>query len=163
MKEGTVLPAYEMIFVLRKGNKVKFNKEVVREPYESKTIEAYLRDQRYKNQEARLKHLMTGKFATNLLKVRSLKGSSKEKCGHPSQKPLDLISKLILCSTDPGDWVLDPFLGSGTTAVAAQNLGRQWLGIESNPFYVKIAEKRLAQSKTLFDDKEVSVPLEPKS
>jgi site-specific DNA-methyltransferase (adenine-specific) len=48
--------------------------------------------------------------------------------------------------------VLDPFLGSGTTAVAAQNLGRQWVGIESNKFYVKIAEQRLAELKTMFDE-----------
>ncbi|MGQ9706379.1 MAG: DNA-methyltransferase [bacterium] len=80
----------------------------------------------------------------------SLKGSGNEKCGHPSQKPIELIDKLILCSTQPGDLVLDPFIGSGTTAVSAQNFGRKWLGIEINEKYVKIAEKRLEKCISIF-------------
>jgi site-specific DNA-methyltransferase (adenine-specific) len=132
-----------MILVLRKGGKVKFNKGAVRESYSSEKIQSYLRDKRYKDRDARLRHLLAGKYATNLLRVPSLKGSSKEKCGHPSQKPIELISKLIACSTDAGDVVLDPFLGSGTTAVVAQVLGRRWLGIENNPLYVELAQQRI--------------------
>jgi DNA modification methylase len=79
-----------------------------------------------------------------------LKGISKEKCGHPSQKPIDLIEKLVACSTDEGDLVLDPFLGSGTTAAAAQRLGRHWIGIEKDKTYVQIAQKRLASDPDLF-------------
>jgi DNA modification methylase len=145
-RRDSFTPAYEMILVLRKGDKPKFNKGAVREPYSNETIQAYLRDKRYKDRDARMKHLLAGKYATNLLRVPSLKGTSKEKCGHPSQKPVDLIAKLIACSTDPGDLVLDPFLGSGTTAVVAQSLGRQWLGIEVNPLYVQLAEQRLASA-----------------
>jgi site-specific DNA-methyltransferase (adenine-specific) len=100
--------------------------------------------------DARRAHLEAGKFATNILRVPSLKGNSKEKCGHPSQKPLDLIEKLIACSTDVGDLVIDPFLGSGTTAAAAQKLQRQWLGIEKDPTYIQIAQKRLATDLDLF-------------
>jgi len=136
-------PAYEMILVLRKGQTAKFKKDAVRIPYDDKTIEKYLKDKRYKDKQARLEHLSKGKYATNILSVASLKGSSGEKCGHPSQKPLGLISKLILCSTDPGDLVLDPFLGSGTTAVAAETHGRKWVGIELNANYCSICEKRL--------------------
>ena len=119
-RRDSFTPAYEMILVLRKGDKVKFNKDAVRVPYDAKTIEMYLRDKRYKDKEARLEHLSKGKYATNILSVPSLKGSSREKCGHPSQKPVELITKLILCSSDKDDIVLDPFLGSGTTAVAAE-------------------------------------------
>lgn len=143
-RRDSFTPQYEMILVLRKGGGVKFNKEAVRIPYDPETIELYLRDKRYQDREARLEHLQKGKFATNILRVPSLKGSSNEKCGHPSQKPLDLITKLILCSTDEGDTVLDPFLGSGTTAVAAEKLGRRWIGIESNPGYLAIASDRLS-------------------
>lgn len=142
-RRDSFTPAYEMILVLRKGDKVKFNKGAVREPYSSETIQTYLRDKRYKDREARMKHLLAGKFATNLLRVPSLKGSSKEKCGHPSQKPIDLITKLISCATDPGDLVLDPFLGSGTTAAVAEALGRRWLGIEINPIFVELARQRI--------------------
>jgi site-specific DNA-methyltransferase (adenine-specific) len=97
--------------------------------------------------DARRAHLDAGKFATNILRVPSLKGNSKEKCGHPSQKPIDLIEKLIACSTDAGDLVLDPFLGSGTTAAAAHRLGRKWLGIEKDSNYIKIAKSRLKAAK----------------
>lgn len=154
-RRDSFTPAYEMILVLRKGPAPKFNKDAVREPYSAEKIQTYLRDKRYKDPEARLEHLQAGKFATNLLRVTSLKGISKEKCGHPSQKPVELISKLVAAGSDPGDLVLDPFLGSGTTAVAAQALKRRWLGIEINPDYVEMANKRLAETAadraTLFD------------
>lgn len=148
-RRDSVTPCYEMVLVLRKGEKPKFNKDAVREPYTSEKIQTYLRDKRYKDRDARMKHLLAGKFATNLLRVPSLKGSSKEKCGHPSQKPLEIISKLVACASDPGDLVLDPFLGSGTTAVVAQNLGRRWIGIESNPMFVELARQRIEAAQEL--------------
>jgi site-specific DNA-methyltransferase (adenine-specific) len=142
-RRDSFTPQYEMVLVLRKGEKAKFNKDAVRIPYDEATIATYLRDKRYKDMGARKAHLNKGKYATNIFRVPSLKGNSKEKCGHPSQKPLDLIEKLVLCSTDAGDLVLDPFLGSGTTAAAAQKLKRRWLGIEKNSNYIRIAQKRL--------------------
>ena len=78
-----------------------------------------------------------------------MKGISKEKCGHPSQKPLDLILKLVACSTDEGDLVIDPFLGSGTTAAAAKRLRRKWIGIEKDSNYIQIARNRLDSSEEL--------------
>ena len=143
-RRDSFTPQYEMILVLRKSDEVKFNKDAVRIPYDAKTIDTYLRDKRYKDMAARSEHLQKGKFATNILRVPSLKGASKEKCGHPSQKPLELIEKLIACSTDEGDTVLDPFLGSGTTAVAAESMNRRWIGIEREPAYVEFAQSRLA-------------------
>ncbi len=155
-RRDSFTPAYEMILVLRKSDKVKFIKEAVREPYEAETIQQYLKDKRYKDKEKRLKHLMEGKFATNIFRVPSLKGSSKEKCGHPSQKPEKLIERLILCSTDKGDGIMDPFIGSGTTAVVAEKLERKWTGIEINPMYVKMAESRLRELRgELFEDYKV--------
>ncbi|HCN30585.1 MAG TPA: hypothetical protein DIT64_17985 [Verrucomicrobiales bacterium] len=142
-RRDSFTPQYEMILVLRKGDEVKFNKDAVRIPYDEKTIAQYLKDTRYKNMDARKAHLEKGKFATNILRVPSLKGTSKEKCGHPSQKPLDLIEKLVLCSTDEGDLVLDPFFGSGTTAAAALRLKRKWIGIERDETYVQLARRRL--------------------
>lgn len=142
-RRDSFTPQYEMILVLRKSADVKFNKDAVRIPYDAATIETYLKDKRYKDMDARRAHLDKGKFATNILRVPSLKGISKEKCGHPSQKPLGLIDKLIACSTDAGDLVVDPFLGSGTTAAAAQRLQRKWLGIEKDSNYIEIAQRRL--------------------
>ncbi len=69
--------------------------------------------------------------------------SMPENTDHPTQKPEKLIAKLILASSQPGDFVFDPFLGSGTTAVVAAKLGRQFSGIEQNPEYCCWALARL--------------------
>ena len=62
---------------------------------------------------------------------------------HPCQLPIPILERIVLMSTDPGDIVLDPFLGTGTTAVAAKTLGRHFVGIEIDPEYVKIANDKL--------------------
>lgn len=65
---------------------------------------------------------------------------------HPTQKPLRLMTQLIELFTDPGDVILDPFMGSGTTLVAAKMLGRRAIGIEMNADYCETAIQRLQQS-----------------
>ena len=74
--------------------------------------------------------------------------SMAENTAHPTQKPEKLLAKLILASSDPGDTVLDPFLGSGSTSVTAKKLGRRWIGIEQNPRYCVWAERRLELAET---------------
>ncbi len=69
--------------------------------------------------------------------------SMPENTDHPTQKPEKLIAKIILASSQPGDIVFDPFLGSGTTSVVAKKLGRRYIGIEMDEEYACIAEKRL--------------------
>jgi site-specific DNA-methyltransferase (adenine-specific) len=69
--------------------------------------------------------------------------SMPENTDHPTQKSEKLIAKLILASTNPGDVVLDPFLGSGTTSVVAKKLGRSYVGIELDEEYSLLAERRL--------------------
>lgn len=69
--------------------------------------------------------------------------SMAENTNHPTQKSEKLLAKLILASTNPGDFVLDPFLGSGTTSVVAKKLGRRYLGIELDEEYSLLAERRL--------------------
>lgn len=69
--------------------------------------------------------------------------SMPENTDHPTQKPEKLIAKLILASSRPGDLILDPFLGSGTTSVVAKKLGRRFIGIEREESYGLLAEKRL--------------------
>ena len=62
---------------------------------------------------------------------------------HPSQKPEEMLKRIILASSKKGDLVLDPFLGSGTTALVAKKLGRNWIGIENNQSYVIAAKERI--------------------
>ena len=70
--------------------------------------------------------------------------SMPENTDHPTQKPEKLIAKLVLASSQPGDMVFDPFLGSGTTSVVAKKLSRCYVGIEMDEEFACIAEKRLA-------------------
>jgi len=68
-----------------------------------------------------------------------------KKQGHLTPKPLDLMKNIIIHSSNEGDTVLDPFMGSGTTAVACKQLGRNFIGFEINSVYVEIAKERLSQ------------------
>jgi len=74
--------------------------------------------------------------------------SMPENTDHPTQKPEKLLAKLILASTNPGDVVFDPFLGSGTTSVVAKKLKRRYFGVEINEEYCCLAEKRLENAET---------------
>ena len=69
--------------------------------------------------------------------------SEKWAGSHPTQKPIELVRRVILACTDEGDTVLDPFLGSGTTSVAAKMLNRNSIGIEKEKKYLSIIKKRL--------------------
>lgn len=74
---------------------------------------------------------------------------SKEKIEHPTQKPIELLERIIKISSNENDLILDPFLGSGTTAVACKHLKRNYIGIEINPKYCEIAKQRLRQEVLL--------------
>ena len=67
----------------------------------------------------------------------------EKSCGkHPTQKPLALLSRIIMASTQPSEWVLDPFCGSSTTGIAANLLGRRYLGIEQEGEFIAMSQKR---------------------
>lgn len=68
---------------------------------------------------------------------------------HPTQKPLALMSRIVALFTEPEAVIVDPFMGSGTTAAAARNLGRHYIGGDLSPEYVAIAQRRLAQPYTI--------------
>ena len=74
--------------------------------------------------------------------------SMPENTAHPTQKSEKLFAKIILASSNPGDVVFDPFLGSGTSSVVAKKLGRRYIGIEANAQYCVWAEKRLEMAES---------------
>lgn len=76
---------------------------------------------------------------------------------HPTEKPVSLMTELVLLYTQPGDLVLDPFMGSGTTGVACMKTGRRFVGIEKDPAYFEIADQRLRKAMAQ-PDLFVSVP-----
>ena len=84
-----------------------------------------------------------GKQLRNMWSIPYTPGSEKLQGTHPTQKPLSLLTRMIKIWTNPEDTVLDCFLGTGTTAVAAEMLGRKWVGTEKDEQYAAITRKRL--------------------
>jgi modification methylase len=80
-----------------------------------------------------------------------LKNDDGEK-GHTTQKPEALLYRVLMSCTQPGDLVLDPFFGSGTTGAVAKKLGRDWIGLEREDDYIKLATKRIAAVKPIEED-----------
>jgi modification methylase len=90
-----------------------------------------------------------------------LKDESGEKA-HSTQKPEALLHRVILSSTNPGDLVLDPFFGSGTTGAVAKRLGRRFIGLERDPNYIRVARRRI-DAVVPADDDAIAVTRSKKS
>ncbi|MEW5988682.1 MAG: site-specific DNA-methyltransferase [Chloroflexota bacterium] len=88
--------------------------------------------------------------------------SNPERENHPTQKPEALIERIIRASSNPGDVVLDPFVGSGTTCRVAKALHREWIGIDINPEYIARSQRRLDSSPVQLDSFDPRVQRVPK-
>lgn len=78
--------------------------------------------------------------------IRPINSQAQERLGYPTQKPVALLERILSASSNPGDVVLDPFCGCGTTVHAAQKLGRSWIGIDVTHLAVGLIEKRLREA-----------------
>lgn len=120
---------YEYIFFFSKNkNNYTFNLDDVKVPALN------YRPDRYKSQL---------KNPTDVWKISLVSGNSPERTEHPAQYPEELIERIVKVATNEGDVVLDPFMGSGTTAVVAKKLNRNFVGYEIEPDYINIALTRL--------------------
>jgi site-specific DNA-methyltransferase (adenine-specific) len=90
----------------------------------------------------------TDEFLDATLDVWEIPSESARKVGHPAPFPVALPQRLIELFTYKGDLVLDPFMGSGSTAVAAMRSGRHFVGFDTDPSYVELARARLTQEAT---------------
>ncbi|MGH2497448.1 MAG: DNA methyltransferase [Ktedonobacteraceae bacterium] len=90
--------------------------------------------------------------------IPPLSAQSREKLGYPTQKPLALLERIIQASSNPGDVILDPFCGCGTAIVAAQKLGRKWIGIDITHLSIALQKYRLQE---MFPDGKFKVVGEP--
>ena len=89
-----------------------------------------------------MKAINDGKQMTDVWRLPAI-GRWEKSCGkHPTQKPLALLTRIILASTDDNDWILDPFAGSSTTGIAANLCGRRFLGLEKEKEYVVLGKNR---------------------
>lgn len=89
-----------------------------------------------------MKQLNAGKQMTDVWQLPAIGRWEKAQGKHPTQKPLPLLSRIILASTRPGAWIMDPFSGSGTTGIAASLCGRRFLGLEREENYLELSRAR---------------------
>lgn len=94
--------------------------------------------------------------------VDRINQTAKERMGYPTQKPLALLERIIAASSDPGDLVFDPFRGCGTATVAAEKLGRRWIGIDITFIAIDLIITRLASDFALVRGKDYLVKGDPK-
>lgn len=141
-------PRHEDILYFVKGEDYTFNLNAVRIP------------QKY----YRKRNNMTGANPGDVWTFSHVHYCSRERLPHPTQKPEALLHRIIAASSNEGDLVLDPFVGSGTTCKVANDLGRQWIGIEIEPQFVEMARRRIANSqlsliRDSFDERESREPI----
>ena len=94
---------------------------------------------------------MRGANPGNVWEFSHMHYCNRNRKQHPTQKPEGLFERMILASSDPGDIVLDPFVGSGTALRVCQQTGRNGIGIDCNPEYIEMTKARLAEEFTGFD------------
>ncbi len=145
--------SHESVLHLRKGRGFTFNTDAVRVPYNAHTVRYPARTQgessQYGGAERGGKKSDTwrpnplGARPRDVLEIPVLCNGTAEKTSHPTQKPVQLIRKLVLASSNPGDLVVDPFSGSGTTALVCELHGRRWVGCERDPGYAALSAARL--------------------
>lgn len=128
-------PRHDDILMFTKSHEFVFNLDGVRVP------QKYFRD----------RNNMRGANPGDVWQFSHVHYCNENRQEHPTQKPEGLIERMVLASSNEGDTVLDPFLGSGTTARVCQQLDRRCQGIEINPAYVKMCQQRLRQPFLGFD------------
>ncbi len=129
---------YEVILWFTKGNEYTFNLDAVRVPQKYPDKKYFKGPKR-----GELSGNPLGKNPSDVWEIPNVKANHVEKTIHPCQFPVELIERLILALTDPGEWVLDPFMGVGTTAIAALMHERRAIGAELMPEYIAIAKERI--------------------
>lgn len=134
-------------FAVKDPNNYKFNPDAVK--MRRRVLAPYKQDGKPKDWNETESGNFRDTYASNFWDDISIPfWSMPENTDHPTQKPEKLIAKLVLASSDEGDMVFDPFLGSGTTAVVAEKLGRKWSGIEKNREYCYWGAKRLMKAES---------------
>lgn len=124
-------PRYEFVFwFVKDKDNYTFNLDDVKIPALN------YRPDRYKSQY---------KNPTDVWRISMVSGNFEERTSHPAQYPEELIERIVLAGTNPGEVVLDPFMGSGTSAAVAKKLGRHYIGFETVAEYCEIANNRLSK------------------
>jgi site-specific DNA-methyltransferase (adenine-specific) len=140
--------SHESILLFRKSKDFTFNVDSIRIPYSKHTLKYPEHPQALTSQYGNGKnHIWSpnpnGAKPQDVVEIPTTCNGMHEKTSHPTQKPEELLRKVILSSSNVGDTVLDPFLGSGTTAVTSEQLKRKWLGCDLSQEYLEWAVNRI--------------------
>ncbi len=136
--------AHDVILTYSKSKDFIFYADNVLVPFESgMTAWSRIRDGR---------DMPKGKVPDDVLIIPAINGMAKERTGYPTQKPLALLHRIVQASSKEGDVVFDPFCGCATTCVAAQQLGRRWIGIDIEVQAVDLLVARLSDDGGMFKD-----------
>lgn len=140
---------HDVIFRYSRSKQYAFNVDDVRLPYSADSAarlrykaKAFRGERVYENYEQNEK----GKHPEDWWELQPIMPSAKERLGYPTQKPERLLERIVLASSSPGDLVLDPFCGCGTTVAVANRLQRRWVGIDITYLAVDLIDKRLRHS-----------------
>ncbi|CAJ1313330.1 DNA-methyltransferase [Paenibacillus nuruki] len=149
--------SHESLLHFRKSTKFTMNQDFVRIPYGNHTLKYPTHPQALSSQYGKgekqsdwIPHVMGAK-GKDVIEVPTTCNGMNEKTPHKTQKPEELVRKFILASSNRGDLVIDPFSGSGTTAVVAEQLGRKWMACDLSSEYNTWAIDRIRKAKKLSD------------
>jgi len=133
---------YEVILWFTKTDNYHFDLDPIRVPSK------YPSKKHYKGpNKGKLSGNPKGKNPTDIWEIPNVKSNHIEKTIHPCQFPVELIERLVLSMTEPGDWVLDPFMGVGSTAIAALMHGRKAMGAEIASNYISVTKERIRKAE----------------
>jgi len=142
--------SHESILHLRKSKEYKINVDAVRVPYGSHTLKYPVHPQAETSQYGNNKRSSdlwiphpNGAKPKDVFEIPVICNGMLEKTKHPTQKPEELLRKILLASSNKSDIILDPFSGSGTSLVVAEQLGRKWIGCDINDEYNDWAVNRI--------------------
>ncbi|HEX9989128.1 MAG TPA: site-specific DNA-methyltransferase [Chloroflexia bacterium] len=142
--------SHESILHFRRGKHFTFNADDIRVPYGNHTLKYPEHPQAEtshygngRNNDRLWQPHPRGAKPRDVIEIPTTCNGMHEKTPHPTQKPEELLRKIILASSNPGDLIVDPFVGSGTSVVAAEQLRRKWKGCDITLEYCKWASDRL--------------------
>ena len=135
---------HEEVIWLAKSNSYYFDLDAVRVPYTEEQLQLALKDKRLNPENTR-----KGKNPTNVWEIGRLNGNSKERVGHPTQKPVEIIDRFVKALSYPGSVVLDFFAGSGTVGRVCISEGRHCLMCDSDAATTEYFKKHLELMKEL--------------
>lgn len=160
--------SHESILHFRKSKTFTLNVDDVRIPYGNHTLKYPDHPQAETSQygkgiqdKGRLwQPHPKGAKPRDVIEIPTTCNGMHEKTPHPTQKPEELVRKFVLASSNPGDLIVDPFLGSGTTAVVAEQLKRHWKGCDISPEYCQWAAERIELVENWPEEKWIQYDLE---